>query len=302
MGSGRTVKHVTALSSLSLMSGMSPLPVRNIDSSAPFGVKNSRSFLVLDKSFLDGASLAQLLYYAQNGWTFAISEALMYELLSKRDNVRIAGLFKLQRIEKSLAVLPSIGEMFRAEAGTLKPASSSMKAKAVELIAEKDAAGNFFSLTGDSLLSVQERTADLKEKVSEVIEMWRDLGRLPALKEAHPTELRAKADELSLAVRNDREAMRGFYGNLRHSFFPAADLIDGEWTYFRWIQVYLVAGLDFYCSYGAKTEPSRDKIFNELLDLDYLIMALLAGGLASREKRFLKRFRLLRPDGVLLRN
>jgi len=40
---------------------------------------------------------------------------------------------------------------------------------------------------------------------------------------------------------------------------------------------------------------------HELLDLEYLIVALVVGGLASREKRMIERFKLLRPDGVLLK-
>jgi hypothetical protein len=42
-------------------------------------------------------------------------------------------------------------------------------------------------------------------------------------------------------------------------------------------------------------------MINELIDLDYLIPAILVGGLACREKRFLERFRLLRSDGVVLK-
>jgi len=42
-------------------------------------------------------------------------------------------------------------------------------------------------------------------------------------------------------------------------------------------------------------------MIHELLDLDYLVPALLVWGLASCEKRMVERFRLLRPDGVVLK-
>jgi|ERR1039458_10389415 hypothetical protein len=64
----------------------------------PFGVKISRSlspFAVLDKSFLDGVNSTQLRYYAEKGWTFGLTEALMHDHLRKRDKYRIANLFKL---------------------------------------------------------------------------------------------------------------------------------------------------------------------------------------------------------------
>ena len=57
----------------------------------------------------------------------------------------------------------------------------------------------------------------------------------------------------------------------------------------------------FYASYGVKNQPGREKLMHELLDLEYLIVALVVGGLASREKRMIERFKLLRSDGILLR-
>jgi hypothetical protein len=59
----------------------------------PFGVKTVQSFVVLDKSFLQGVNSAQLQYYVQMGWTFGLTEALMYEHFRKRDPRRIANLW-----------------------------------------------------------------------------------------------------------------------------------------------------------------------------------------------------------------
>jgi hypothetical protein len=83
--------------------------------------------------------------------------------------------------------------------------------------------------------------------------------------------------------------------------FPSSDLIDEQWAYFRWIQVYLLPGLDFINRHGVNVVPSEENMVHELIDLDYLITALLVGGLACREKLFLERFRLLRSDGVVLK-
>jgi hypothetical protein len=74
-------------------------------SSFRFGVKISSpsSFVVLDKSLLDGSSSAQLQYFAQHGWLFGIPEVLMFELLFKRDPRRIADLLKLYSVERDLS-------------------------------------------------------------------------------------------------------------------------------------------------------------------------------------------------------
>jgi hypothetical protein len=122
----------------------------------PFGVKSSRlfaPFVVLDKSFLDGVGSTQLRYYAQKGWIFGITEALMHEHFRKRDHYRISNLFKLHGVEDSLFLLPGIGEMFRAETATLKPASEVLKAKKVDFLLTKGPSGEFFELDGAALLS-----------------------------------------------------------------------------------------------------------------------------------------------------
>jgi hypothetical protein len=116
--------------------------------SFPFGVKTSPlfpSFAILDKSFLDGVNSAQLQYYAQKGWIFAIPEVLMYEHFRKRDPRRIANFFKLHSIEDSLVVLPGIGEMFRAETNTHRPASTILRARRVKFWLKKGHQENFLN-------------------------------------------------------------------------------------------------------------------------------------------------------------
>jgi hypothetical protein len=63
------------------------------------------------------------------GWIFGLTETLMHEHFKKRDPRRIANLFKLHSIEGGVVLLPGIGEMFRSEAKTLKPASKTILAR-----------------------------------------------------------------------------------------------------------------------------------------------------------------------------
>jgi hypothetical protein len=268
----------------------------------PFGVKTPQSFVVLDKSFLQGVNLAQLQYYVQMGWTFGLTEALMHEHFRKRDPRRIANLFKLHSIEGGVVLLPGIGEMFRSEAKTLKPACKTMPAKRVEFTPQKGPSGEYFELDGPSLMSTEQRSRDLKVKLNDLIDVWQSsLREMPALKNASPKELPERIKELSLEIRNDRKSMRAFYANHRQAEHPPPELLDEEWAFFRWIQVQLLAGLDFIGRHGVDAKLNEESMLHELLDLDYLISALLVGGLACRETRFIERFRFLRPDGVILR-
>jgi len=134
-----------------------------------------------------------------------------------------------------------------------------------------------------------------------LLKVCNDMRQIPDIRDAKPTVLPQVIAELSAKIRDDREDLRGFYRNHMHANFPAPELIDEEWSYYRWIQVHLLAGLDFINRYGKTVRPGEETLMHEVLDLTYLINALLIGGLASRDSRILERFKFLRSDGVVLR-
>lgn len=272
---------------------------------APFGLAKSLlgpSFVVLDKSFLDAVSSAQLQHYAKMGIVFVVPEVLAYELVRKRDDDhRVRSLLKLNDLQNGLVHLPGIGEMFREESARLKPAPSIVKARPLKITCVADSKEPF-PLTRNELRLTEQRTAELESRrVPQIVEIWRDLGLIPELNGARQTELPEKLDRLEREIRDDRESMRQFYRNHRMPPYPDAGLLDERWTFFRWIQVYLLAGLDFFRRHGVHSQPNREKLVHELIDLDYTITALLVGGLASCEKRIEHRFKFLRPDGFILR-
>jgi hypothetical protein len=276
--------------------------------SFPFGIPRfqaSSRLAVVDKSFLDGVNEATLKYRVQYGWVFAIPEVLMYEHFRKEDDPRRdrrrANMFKLNAIENRIFILPGIGEMFRAEAQQLRPATKILAAKPMKFIVEVGPSGKYFELDERSLSSVEIRTADLKREMCGLVGAWNDIRDMPDVKEASPTDLPEVIKQLAEKIRNDREDIRGFYRNHRHAYFPAPELIDEEWSYFRWIQVMLLGGLDFIKRYGVDVQPGEETLTHEVLDLTYLINALLVGGIASRDATILRRFKFLLPSGVVLR-
>jgi hypothetical protein len=254
-----------------------------------FGLKASRSFAVLDKSFLDGVSSPQFQHYALNGWTFGVTDALLHEHLRKRDARRIRNLFKLHVIQESIVRLPGIGEMFRSEARTLKPACMTMLAKMIELTPQEGPSGEYCELDGPSQRSTEERSRELKKRALDLVDAWQSLRALTDLSNASSKEFPVIIKELSVKIRNDRADMRGFYSNHRPPDYPPPELLDEKWTLFRWIQVQLLAGLDFIGRHGVNARPNEEGMIHELLDLDYLVPALLFGGLACRETRFVER-------------
>jgi len=144
-----------------------------------------------------------------------------------------------------------------------------------------------------------ERTAELENRLDLLVDAWLDFKSIPEFQGANSEDMPAIIQDKYVQIRDDRDDMRGFYRNHRDPSYPAPELIDEEWVFFRWIQSALLAGLDFFASYGLGAPFNREDLFHELLDLDYLIPALVVGGLASRDKRMVRRFKFLRPDGVV---
>jgi hypothetical protein len=274
--------------------------------SAVFGIETGkalgRCFVVLDKSFLQGVTSSELQYYVQRGWLFGIADVLWYEHLRKWDRWRFANLVKLKSVEKHLVLLPGMGEMFRAESEKLKPASQVLGTKQVVLNEKLSMGHPFFKLDSDTKRISAERTAELEKRLENMVRAWTDFKLIPEFEGAKSEDMPVIVMAKAIQIRDDRDDMRGFYRNHRNSSNPAPELINEEWTLFRWIQVQLLAGLDFFASYGLGAPFSREELFHELLDLDYLVPAIIAGGLASRDKRMIDRFKFLRPDGVLLRS
>jgi hypothetical protein len=261
-----------------------------------------RSFVVLDKSFLQGVTASELQYHVQQGWVFGIADVLWYEHLRKWDRWRFAHLVKLKSVETHLALLPGVGEMFRAESEEVRPASQVLRTKQVVLNEKLGRGHQFFELDSDTKRISAGRTAELEKRLEHMVRAWTDFKLIPEFEGAKSEDMPAIVMAKSIQIRDDRDDIRGFYRNHRYSSNPAPELINEQWTLFRWIQVQLIAGLDFFAGYGLGAPFNREKLFHELLDLDYLVPALIVGGLAPREKRMIDRFKFLRPDGVLLRS
>ena len=261
-----------------------------------------RSFVVLDKSFLQAISALQLQFYIDQGWIFGIPNVLFDEHFRKWDRWRFANLKKLKAVEKRLLLLPSIYEMFNAECATLKPASATLPCKQADFNPRMfEESGGTPDLDADTRASGEIVSQRLELRLGLIVGVWNSFKELPEFENAKSEDMPAILKIKREQVRDDINDIRGFYDNHRHAKAPRGELIDERWAHFRWIQVQLLAGMDFFASYGLGATFGREDMIHELLDLDYLVPALLVGGLASCEKRMVERFRLLRPDGVVLK-
>ena len=266
-----------------------------------FGIRargQGQQLVVLDKSFLQGVTGLELQFYVQKGWVFVIPEVLWYEHFRTWDQRRFANLRKLKSVEKDIVLLPGIGEMFRAEARERKPASQALGMKTAVLNKKLFANSQFFELDEKTRRTSAERTVELEDKLDLMVELWTAYRQFPEFENAKSEDMPGIVRAKSIQIRDDRNDMRGVFTKYGQASFPPADMIDENWIFFRWIQVQLLAGLDFFASYGLGAPFNREDLFHELLDLDYLIPALVVGGLACRERRCCPDSSFFDPTGL----
>ena len=225
----------------------------------------ARSLVVLDKSFLQGVTAQELRFYVKHGWIFGVTEILQYEHFRKWDRWRFANLVKLKAIEKHIVLLPGIGEMFRAESKKRKPASQVLRIKGIVLTDKLIPGRPFFELDEGTKKIATERTVELEKRLDILIDVWTDFKKIPEFDGAKSEDMAAIVRAKSLQIRDDHDDMRGFYKRHRHRSQPPAKLIDEEWTFFRWIQVQLLAGLDFFASHGLGAPFNREICFTGYL-------------------------------------
>ena len=229
-----------------------------------------------------------------------ITDVFWFEHLRKWDPRRYTNLMKLKDLGQSFLLVPGIGEMFRAESESRKPASEVLEFRVGTLTDQIRMKDKFFELDEETKRISAERAAEWNERLDTMVEVWLDFKQFPEFQDVRSEDLPPIVRDKKLQIRDDRNDMRGFYERHRHQDNPPCELLDEKWAFFRWIQVQLLAGLDFFASYGLGAAFNRENLFHELLDLEYLISALAVGGLASREIRMIERFRFLCPEGSVL--
>lgn len=101
-----------------------------------------------------------------------------------------------------------------------------------------------------------------------------------------------------------------FYAQLRAPKgmrrFPPRRLLTEKWAIYRHLQVQFLFALDLYARFGtALAEPmsaeKEEEIEHDVLDAQYMLVGVLEGAFATNERKLQRWFRLLRPDGLLLR-
>lgn len=264
--------------------------------------------LILDKNVLQGASSAG--YQALAGrYRLLMPDVLFFELMKADPIVRARCFRALPTGDNPIALTHHIGEHLRHELETGQPLGRpsehvlpwGFRFNPLLQIAE--------ALPAEVEELVEAQRAEHMARVPDYVQRIRDMHqRLAEVSQeqriSRPTAAEAiRAGLLDLPT--VREAMGGVRDPEGRAFLPPVDSLNADSALVVHFQVTHALALQRALDHGGEFDSPANvtrltpALARELFDADYLMLGVLEGGLATREKRLRRIFRWLRPQGAL---
>lgn len=268
-----------------------------------------RAKVVIDKSYLQGAPKARVGEIA-SAHGLLMSEALLYELVKAESGDRAKWFSKFPECARPFDLIPNPGTLFRSEISTNR--SAGLPSSHVRLIDHRDTAryrDPGYVITGDKANALSEKRDQVQTDVEMLFDMVDDIPRMfPAFATAQPREYEGTHEDAESKICNDVDFIRDISTKLvaGSPFFSgnSASAIDHTWITFRWLQVNLLFALELWVKYpqGVRMqtgEKFKERLRHDVLDAQYLMLGLLEGAFATKEKKLCVWWKKLSPEGYL---
>lgn len=267
------------------------------------------ALIVIDKSWLQARSKEDMLSISSNN-RLLLPDMLFYELTTADNNVVMKRCFeKLVDSVNSCNLIENIGGLLRYEKENNMP-STPLNNKPF-LRSADNFKGVFENLISDGFTPEQEKIRDDEFRIREIDEtetlkmVFASVGVwFPELYKIKFGSSESAYQPIYEQIAADSNKIKSIYGEiteLRKNYYPAVQSIDKNWAFYRRVQVHLLAAIEYCQKYGVDNETVvSKKLPNEFLDLEYLIIAILADGFATCETRLQKFYKLFCPDGILI--
>lgn len=261
---------------------------------------------ILDKCFVQGTPTLLMHELCQSRRAI-MPDVLFYEMITCEEPDRSTCFAKFPPIADPVVVVPNVGSLLRAEIEHRRPcARPSNHALTIPYRFHPKLASGAYAFPASAQAALEEARATAHEDLGRFIDMinvaplvFPDVFKKGLQDEAR----RAIRDDAMEQIVNDPAVVRTALAQLKGPIEHLHDCALGpDWLHFRWLQVKLAATLDLAMRYGEIQPPLTPKRTHELgnfmMDLQYVMLALLEGGLASRDAWLMGLFRRLRPDGL----
>jgi len=235
---------------------------------------------------------------------------LFLEILTTKTDDMVKCFKKFPEIENPVVLVPNVGSLIRYETEKDSPCSPiETQFLKIRYVFNERLAKNQFVFTEEQKEALKEWEESTNEGTRGFIEkaIVTD-GWFPALSGYKPGESTNHITDAMDMIATNLAFVRKIYGQLRDEIhktykvlWPDPHRIDKEWILLRYLQVHLLAAIEYIRKYGKEPQSTITKrLENEYLDIDYCIIGTLCDGLATRDKTMEKFYNLLCPDKALI--
>lgn len=261
-----------------------------------------KSDVVIDKSFLQGASKDRLRSVFE-GHRVLMTESLFHELLTTDSAIRSRCFRRIPGIENPVTLVQNVGAILRWEVENQRPLSSidevviSERFKFNPGLVDKD-----FKLREGQIRVMENWRKEVSVLVHDFADHCSKVPiRFPELNGYHPGITTTHIERIKKRVCDEPGFVRELYRGGKGGTWPPKEAIDKQWAIYRWIQIKILAALDYFRKYGESDVSSETtKVENEYLDLEYCLIGCLVGAIATKDKGMSERFLTLCPSGKVL--
>lgn len=261
--------------------------------------------IVLDKSYLDGASASEVADVCER-YTALMPQELFFEMMTTCPESQRRCFAKLPDRDSPVALIPPVGVLVdfeRRDHLACVPLSGHRVDGHPYAFNRRLRDGTFVPSADDARqLTAWQSQVDTDTRafmdtcltVSDVF---------PDIKGLRRAELLAAVERARETIATDRNFVRSIYSAGAPSDAPPADQIDPQWAVFRLYQCRMLSALRMFARYeGAMPDQKGSEFWrraeHSMHDVYYLILGSLAGGLATFDGEIKKDFLLIRPDGA----
>lgn len=258
--------------------------------------------IVIDKSALQGMpkKCLELLFKDHR---VLMTQALFYELLTTEPAERATCFRRIPAIDNPVVLVHNVGPILQWEATNQRPLLNiDDVAVAVNFNFNPGLVNEDFDLGKQQA----ERIENWKKEMSASVSSFADhcskvTVRFPELKGYCPGMKTLDIEKIKTRVCTDPSFVRQLYSPGEGGNWPTGKEIDERWAIYRWLQIRVVAALDYFLKYGERDVASlTTKVENEYLDLEYCLVGSLVGAIATKDSGMMERFLAVSPLGKVL--
>jgi hypothetical protein len=265
-----------------------------------------RSAVVLDKNFLQGANRARVLALAESH-ELLMPAALFHELLTTDPDARRKCFAKLPQTENPVVLVDHVGRLISHEiemglpSGRPSTHRMDIRFRFHPRLVESD-----YELPDEAQAAVREQIEEVQGDIQRLIDLSETIPVLfPGLLSGS-TEAQAAAKADAEASVGDLEDILAFYNNMEPAqMTPAGPQIHGaleQWAHLRWLQVLMLFAIDLHVRYRGRLRKElssgvMERLEHDVHDGQILALGALEGAIATQEKKLLRWWPILCPNG-----